>query len=49
MFDYTEIADRLSIVNWSNYINPTGVINQAILSSLHESRVIKRTRINIYK
>ena len=27
-FNYTAIADRLRKVSWSNYIHPTGVVNQ---------------------
>ena len=26
MFDYKTIGDRLRVVNWSNYSQPTGVI-----------------------
>ena len=27
-FDYTTVADRLRTVIWSNYGNPTGVVNR---------------------
>ena len=47
-FDYTEVADKLRTVSWSNYGYPTGVVNLVYgpnLPTPRNSRVIKRTHI----
>ena len=47
-FDYRDVADRLRTVSWSNYGNPTGVVNLVYgpnLPTPHNSRVINWTHV----
>ena len=47
-FDYTAVVDRLRTVSWSNYGNPTGVVNLVYGPNLpipHNSDVIKMRHV----